>query len=229
MSSNENDRPSAEDELNLALANLIKNTRTTRRHLSLPEIAHWLGLATASLGSMDKVADRIGLSTKMLRQFLAVNDLALSVRGLFATRQLDSVDVAVHLRMLNLDEQVVVASAAARGDFSTAEIRAICQYRKKQVGAQLEEIMEQVKASRDIKVYVVEFVQRGREGGGRQLRRRLASVLGDDNIVSLKFTGSIGTLVLNKGGRARLLEFCRSRGITKPDAVDKIVNGESSE
>ena len=52
-----------------ALAALIKNTKTQRRSLSLTEIANYLDVAITSLGSIKEAAERIGLSTKMLRQF----------------------------------------------------------------------------------------------------------------------------------------------------------------
>lgn len=225
--SKHNPRPvPADPQLDKAIAALIKNTRTTRRHLSLPEIAEWLEVAVAGYGSVREVADRIGLSSKMLRQFLTIRQLAPAVQDLFATRRLDSVDMAVHLRMLLPEEQTFVATEASRGDLSTGDVRAVSQYRKEHSDTQIEDIVKKVKATRNIKQYVVEFVVRGRNPGNRALLGRFGDVLGKGSIVSLALDGSIGKLVLNQKGRSLLRGVAKANGLTQAEAIDKIARGE---
>src|SRR5437879_216082 len=99
--------PSAE-KLPEALAVLISCTRTNRRPKPLTEIAHWLEIAVAILGSTRAVGERIGLSPQMLRQFEAVSKLVPPVQQMFEARKLDSVDAAAHLAMLEPDDQLGV-------------------------------------------------------------------------------------------------------------------------
>src|SRR5688572_6310318 len=110
-------RPSAgkanEKELNEAIAVLIASTRSKKRPFPLTEIARKLELAVATLGSHAAVAERIGLSAKMLKQFSAVTQLSKEVQKLFERRVLDSVDAAAHLAKISTGNQKVVAEALA--------------------------------------------------------------------------------------------------------------------
>jgi hypothetical protein len=213
-------------QLDKALAALIKNTRTTRRHESLPRIASWLEIAIHGLGSVGEVAERIGLSSKMLRQFLSVRELTPSVLDLFATRKLDSVDMAVHLRKLPPDEQACVAREAATGDLTTADVRAICEFRKHHGQSPIEDIVTRIKASRNIRQYVVEFVARQSGIDERRLRERFLAALGESNVVSLNVDGPIGTLVVNQSGRSRLQAIARQKRVSLAQAVNRIVTGD---
>ena len=217
---------SEDNKLEMALAALIKNTRTTSRHLSLPEVAGWLDVATEGYGSIRAVAERIGLSSKMLRQFLAVKELAPAVQDLFAERRLDSVDMASHLRMLCPEEQVFVGSEAARGSLNTADIRAICEFRKEHAEVPIEDVVEKVKSTRNIKQYIIEFVVRGARTDEQELLSRFSAVFGDGNIVSMALTGSIGKLVVNQRGRSLLQRLARDNQISQAEVINKIVRGE---
>ena len=228
MSSKRTSDDSCENDLDMALATLIKNTRTTSRHVSLSEIAKWVDIATTHLGSTNEVADRIGLSTKMLRQFLKVKELAPAVREQFARRELDSVDMAVHLRMLSPKEQEVVGCEAARGNLNTADVRAVVEFRKEHADAEIGEIVERVISTRNIKQYVIEFVLRGPKLDDPVLLCRFEDALTAGNIVSLNVTGSIARIILNQRGRAELQRIARENGMSQAEAVNKIASGELS-
>jgi hypothetical protein len=215
-----------EDALEAALAILIKNTRTKKRYVSLTELAASVDLAAERVGGLRDLADRLGLSPKMLRQFLAVRSLTPSVRRMFAERRLDSVDMVVHLRMLSPPEQSYVAREAASGHLQTADIRAICEYRKEHPKAAIAKVVERVKATRNIKQYIVDFVVRDPQVRDGELRRRFAGHLGAANIVSLQLSGSLGRLILNKMGRSRLRDAARSHGLSQAEAIYRIVNEE---
>lgn len=104
--------PEDDDGLREALAVLISCTRNKKRPLPLTEIAKWLQVAREKLGSYAAVANRIGLSPQMLRQFSYVQRLAEPVQRLFETRRLDSVDAVAHLAMLSPSDQKEVAHSA---------------------------------------------------------------------------------------------------------------------
>ena len=73
------------DSARQALATLISSTRSKRRPVSIPEIAKSLSIALAHFGSLKAVADRVGVSAKMLGQFAAVNHFTKQVKNLFKT------------------------------------------------------------------------------------------------------------------------------------------------
>jgi transcriptional regulator with XRE-family HTH domain len=223
---NKKTTPSSNASVEHALAALIRNTRTTSRPLSLPEIAAWLEIAAAALGSIREVADRIGLSPQMVKQFLAVKDLSPQVQKLFALRELDSVDMAVHLRKFNAKDQDRVATASVREELNSADIRAIWELRSKYPNMPIEDAVQKVKSSRNIRQYVIEFVVRGPRISRSNLLNRFRKALGDDSVVSLKLSGSIGQLIIDEQGRSRLRALARQHKVTQAESVNKIVMGE---
>jgi len=221
------DRAPSERRVQEALAALIRNTRTTSRSLSLVEIEEWLRVAVQELGSVGAVADRIGLSTKMLRQFQAVAKLSRPVRQLFASREIDSVDAAVHLSMIEPGGQLSVARELASARIDTSDVRAIHDLAKRQPMMPLTAVVRNIKETRNIREYVVEFVVRVSPQELQSVRGRFAAILGEDNIVSLNIEDSIGALVLNKTGRQNLMKLCRSSGMSKRRAITHIAEGET--
>ncbi len=212
-------------DIQKALAALIKNTRTTRRYLSLIEIAEWIDVAIQGLDSLKEVSDRIGLSTKMLKQFQYVKKLNPKVQKLFASRKIDSVDIAVHLSMFNDKEQIVVAKKAASGNLNSADVRAIREFRKEVSGLDINDVIEKVKASRDIKQYVVEFVVRSKIIDDKILRDRFSKVMEQKNIVSLSLKGSIGKIIINNRGRKLLQQYAKKHRLTNEQAIAALVQG----
>ncbi len=65
-----------QDEVEAAVAALIASTKRVRRSLKLLEIVHNLEIALSEYGSLSKLADAIGISSEMLRQFSRVDKLA---------------------------------------------------------------------------------------------------------------------------------------------------------
>jgi len=65
-------------------------------------------------GSQKAVAERVGLSSEMVREFRKVLTLPQEVQDMLRTRQIDRLDVAYRISMLNdPDEQVRVARETA--------------------------------------------------------------------------------------------------------------------
>lgn len=189
--------------LDAALAILISNTRTQRRPLSLLAVADALSTAIDHLGGYSDVADRIGLSTKMLRQFSYVRRLAPAVQRLFRERRLDSVDAAVHLSMLPRKEQPVLATAIAKGEIDGLDLRAITELRRNESKTNLSDLIKKVKESKTKKQYVAEFVTRGRRTE-RQIRAGVERYVPHQEIIRIETDGPLGRLVLTKKGKMYL-------------------------
>lgn len=208
-----------------ALAVLIKNTKTGRRYLSLPEIADWLDIAIKAFGGLRNVADKIGLSNKMLRQFQYIKKLAPSVQELFALRKIDSVDIAVHLSMMGERDQIVISKEIASGRLDSADVRAIRELRKDDSQSKIQAIIDRVKASKNIKQYVAEFVLRNKAITKKQLKERFGGVVGDGALVSLELKGSFGSIVLTPEGKQKLDDRARDKGLSRSGIIGAIVRG----
>lgn len=215
-------KDSADADLPKALAVLIKNTRTRQRRLSLPEIANWLDRAVKGFGSLKEVADRIGLSTKMLRQFEYVRQLSPSVQALFAQRKLDSVDTAVHLSRLSAADQITIAQGIAKGQLDSADVRAIAELRRKRLKGDIDELLHRVKESKNVKQYLAEFVVRSKKATPDSLRKTFGRIIGPESICSIDIKGSIGTLKMTAQGRDRLQKAATSKGLTKAALVTRL-------
>jgi len=93
-----------------ALAIVFANTKRKKRKESLLTIAKAFAYLVKLYGSQDAVANRVGLSTEMIREFLTVLKLPQEVQSLFSNRQIDSVDTAKELFALKDPTKQVIAA-----------------------------------------------------------------------------------------------------------------------
>lgn len=209
-----------------ALAALIASTRRVRRRLSLLEVADWLEVARQGLGSLRAVAERIGLSEEMVRQFATVQDLSPRVKKLVAERKIDSVDIAHRLSKLARSEQHVVARARVAGELNSDDVRAVVALRRSAPRLDIQRVIQRVKKSRNIREYLAYFPVPGGARNVRSLRARFGRVVGSENIRSLSIEGALGTLAVNSQGKRRLAEAAKREGLTKRKLIHQIVSAE---
>ena len=214
-------RPSA-DQLKKALAVLISSTRTRARPISLTRVAQWLNVAISALGSDREVAERLGLTPKMLRQFLSVSKLSKPVQLLFDRRQIDSVDAAAHLSLLAAPEQYVVAQALAKGQIDTSDLRAVIQLKHARPKADIGRLIDDVKRSKTQQRFVAEFVVRGARSKSALLRE-FQKYVSKENIIRLDIDGPIGRLVLSKGGQKELFAAAKLLDVRIRDVIGAIL------
>lgn len=191
------------EQLEQALAILISCTRRKTRPLSLTEIAKWLDIAVGKMGSIRAVADRIGVSAKMLTQFSQVKKLSQDVQILFEKRKLDSVDATTQLAMLPEHEQKVVAAALASRAIDTIDLRAVIELRRSGDNGAITSLLEKVSASRSKKEYVAEFVIRGNPNPA-DIRKKFTRYIPASEILSFEVKGSLGQMVLSPKGKNAL-------------------------
>jgi hypothetical protein len=215
-----------EDELKEALAVLISSTHNRKRPLPLTKIAHWLELAVAKLGTYSAVADRIGLSSKMLRQFSYVSRLSRPVQRLFDTRRLDSIDAVVHLAMLPMREQQTVARALASGEIDTADIRAVVQLRQDKQSGGINSLLKRVKESKAKQEYVAEFVVRGIPDRIRLLKA-FRQHIPPGEILRLELNGALGRLAVTQKGKAALTKAARDFGVSLKRVIPMILQSRN--
>lgn len=212
----------SEKELDEAIAVLIASTRSKKRPFPLTQIARKLKLSIAMLGSYAAVAERIGLSDKMLRQFSAVTQLSKAVQKLFERRVLDSVDAAVHLAKIPVGSQKLVAEALAAGQIDTSDVRAIAEL-SKSVNGSMKDLLERVKRSKTQKEYIAEFVIRGGHDE-TSLLRAFRKQLTRDEILRVEVHGALGRLVLTHKGKETLWRIAKGCGTPVTHIIQKLIS-----
>ncbi len=211
-------------ELIQALAILISNTRSNRRPLSLTEISQWLDVALKKLGGYSAVADRLGLSTKMLRQFSYVKRLAPGVRPLVDSRKLDSVDAVTHLAMLSPKEQEYIAKALSAGEIESADIRPVVQLRRTHHRGSIQELLKRAKETKKKREFVAEFVARGSVSRAK-IMKAFEKRIPSKEIIRFELKGSIGRLVLTESGKNELQKTARRLGVSINQVIPTILEG----
>ncbi len=210
-------------DLDKALAVLVASTKSKRRRFALTEISEWLKVAVSKLGSYHAVADRVGITPKMLRQFSAVERTTSSVKKLFRDRSLDSVDAATHLAMLAASDQLPVASALANRTIDTSDVRATLESRKRNPTRPIEDILKDVRHSKTQMHYVIEFVIRG-DMSAAAIQRKLEKRIPPAGIVRVEAEGPFGRLILTRDGKAQLTAKSKQLGVRLRDAVPTILS-----
>jgi len=211
------------DLLGQALAVLITCTRNKARPRSLMEVANWLEIAVMKLGSYSAVAERIGLSSQMLRQFSYVRRLTGKVQRLFESRKLDSVDAATHLAMLPARDQEAIANALVGGGIDTIDLRAVVELRRADKSTPIGALLRQVMDSKVRQQYVAEFVVRGSRDRG-QLLAAFSPYIPLSEIVALELQGALGRIVLTQKGKQALAEAARTLETPLKHIIPRILN-----
>ena len=83
-----------------ALAILFANTKRKKRSENLLTVAQSCEYLVKLYGSQKAVAEKIGLSTEMIRQFLSVLKLPKEVQKLVSDRQIDRIDIVKEISAL---------------------------------------------------------------------------------------------------------------------------------
>ena len=216
-------RTSKNGQLEEALAILISCTRRKIRPLSLPEIAKWLDIAVEKMGSIRAVADRIGVSAKMLTQFSHVKKLSQDVQTLFEKRQLDSVDATTQLAMLPEHEQKVAANALASRAIDTIDLRAVVELRRTGDNRSITSLLQKVSASKSKKEYVAEFVIRGNPKPA-DIRKQFTRYIPASEILSFQVKGSLGQMVLSPKGKNALTNTAKKLRTPLKRVIPAILN-----
>lgn len=216
----------SQSEVEDAVAGLIASTRRAHRKLNLAQIAKKIEVAREGLGSLKGVAEAIGLSTEMLRQFARASKIAPEARRFVTTGAIQSVDIADRISRLPAADQLPVAQRVARGELTGDDVRAIISLRKVQPKLPMSEVISRVTGSRNVREYIVQFLVPAGEVELKDIEDRFSKLLGREGVRSVSVEKGLGTLILNKDGRNRLELIARRKRLTKRALVNQIVSGE---
>lgn len=195
-----------------AIANLIANTRTKRRSVSLFDFHAWLKSAIRELGTLDAVADKISLSPQMLKQFLVIDELDKAVIAQVKKRRLDSVDALNYVSLFSKPDQRCLVPLLVKRKITNKDLRSIYQQRKVLPEAPIAELVGRVIAGKTKRIYELQFVVR--EGLNKQkITKALQPVVGIGAIESLRLGVRMGAVTISKQGLDGLRSYARKIGI----------------
>ncbi len=140
----------------MALSILFSNTKRKKRDIDLLTLAKVCEYLVSLYGSQKAVADKIGLSSEMVREFLTTLRLPLEVQDIIAERKIDRVDVVREISVLNSEsKQIAIAKALANAP--SKDIRDVKRLMKS--GVSIEDATKQVLDSRPngLNVFVLDF------------------------------------------------------------------------
>ena len=205
------------------IARLIANTCRRKRPNNLVEIARDIRWLQDDLGSLKAVSETIGISTDQLWQFLSIERLCPEVRKLVEERKIDLVNIVHYMRDFDAEAQQVIAREVIAGRLSGEDIRALAPLHKSLPHLTVDQLIERVQKSRDVKVYVAYFRLPQEFKDSNALERRFERVVGQTEIVSFAVEDQIGTLKLTPSGRKKLQEAAKERNMSLRKFVDAVV------
>lgn len=106
-----------------ALSVLFANTKRKKRQVDLITIAQSCQYLANLYGSKLAVAERIGLHTEMIRQFMSLLELPEEVKSLVSSRKIDRLDVAYRIAMLRDPAQQIAVAESLANLASSKDIR----------------------------------------------------------------------------------------------------------
>lgn len=140
-----------------ALAILFANTKRKKRTADLVSVAEACQYLAELYESKKAVAERVGLSAEMVREFLAILHLPTEVKDMIRSRQIDRLDVAYRIAQLNdADKQLQMAKEVR--DVKTEDVRDIARLTRR-TGLPAEEAKRRVLESKikGLHVFIIDF------------------------------------------------------------------------
>jgi len=210
-------------KLENAIALIISCTRRIKRPVDLVTLVKNILFAKRCMGSLEAVAESVGLSVQQLKDFLAVEDLCKEVKILVAKRAIDSVDLLKTIRGLPVKKQKILARHFVRGDITSKDVRSITTHSKKFPDKPIEHIILDYEKSKDIRLYVAEFILPPPFNNRIGLRRRLEEIVGKKEIKKLQFKERSAVLEVTSLGYKKLREAVKKRKMTLRKFVLSVV------
>jgi hypothetical protein len=140
-----------------ALAIVFANTKRKKRTEDLVTVAEAFDRLVRLYRSQRAVANKVGLSTEMVREFLKILSLPAEVKRLVRTRKIDRLDVAYKISVLPNPEEQIKAARQSTG-LLTDDLRDVKRLMSS-AGMSAEESKKKVLESRlrGLHVFVMDF------------------------------------------------------------------------
>lgn len=212
-------------ECDNALAALLSSTKRRSRPLDLVETAKELRTAIDCFGTVETVADRIGLSTSMLRRFQYVERLSGALQTLVKARKIDSIDAVAELSSLTQADQTRLAKVLANEAFATEDIRGFGPFFNKHPEMPFDEVVSRVRASKTRRLYIFEFVAREQMRDPETVASKVLRILSPEDFHSVDVSNVVGRLKVSKSGKQRITLEAKKRKLSVTNFVQQLCEG----
>jgi hypothetical protein len=190
--------------------------------VSLLEVSKALEIAQNALGSPGAVAERVGVSAKMLGQFARVSKLSPFAKDLVSCRKIDSVDVVSHLAQLDAHEQDVLAESFVLSHLDSSDVRAVVELRNRAPERDIHDLLKSVLAGKTTKEFVFEFIARG-DSTAENVRQRLSSHLELNLVKRVDVHPPTGHITVGVEGMKRLKELAQRMKVPLRNIIPEIL------
>jgi len=215
----------AKEACDRAIAALISSTKVKRRSLSLCQIASELQTAINCFGSIEFVAEQIGLSPSMLKRFQYVLKLEPDLKSLVNARKIDSIDAVAELSSLAPEHQQTIACLLSNETFQTEEIRNIVRLLNNHRELSLKQVVDKIRSGKTQRLFVYEFVIRESMNKPGYVEANILKILKPDELASVELKGIMGRLKVFKSGRQRISAQAKARRLSVTNFVQRLCEG----
>jgi len=207
------------------IARLILNTKRRNRIDNLVEIARQIRWLEKDLGGLKEVSKRIGISLDQIRQFLSIEKMCADVKRLVEERKIDMINSIHYMRSFNSEDQKAVADSLVHGDITSIDVRVLAPLRKQNPTLPIGELIDRVRNSKNVRVYIAYFPV-SKENPLEQIRHRVISEIGSENVLSVSKEKDLGRLELSRVGKGILLEKAKGRNTTLKQYLTSLIKGD---
>jgi len=140
-----------------ALSILFANTKRKKRYVDLITVAQSCKYLADLYGSKEAVAEKVGLSTEMIRELMLPLELPREIQKLISSREIDSIDKVKEISALkDVSRQIVAANEFINA--STKDVRDMKRLMKK-AGLPAEKAKEIILEAKpkDLHIFVMDF------------------------------------------------------------------------
>ncbi len=205
------------------IGRLFLNTKRKVRRDSLIKIANDILWLKNELGSLQKVADVIGISSGMLNRFLSIEKLSPQIKTLVEKRQIDKVSEVNDLSKFNIDEQEKIAQLLITKKLSGKNLKILPVLRKQFPKEDIGELAERVTKSENIKIYSINFYIGDLGKSKENLRGYLNDLIGDKEIINIIFLTNAGNIKITEKGEKLLRSKAKDENMTFKQFINKIL------
>ncbi|HWJ28267.1 MAG TPA: hypothetical protein VNS32_17110 [Flavisolibacter sp.] len=210
-------------ETNTLVGRIIASTKRKKRTLSIVEIAQDIRSLKTQLGSIQKVADIIGISVGMLNQFLSVFNLPTDVQVLVNNRKIDSVAVVFTLSKFSKEDIHSLIEPITNGRLTSQDLKALLPYRKQHKNENLLELIDRLKNSKNIKAAVIRLPS-NLIPDKQKLETALKSKVGEENYLETEESDDFIDFKVTKQGEKVLRQAAKDEKSNLQQFILRLLN-----
>lgn len=206
------------------IARLIASTKRKKRNFSIVEIADDIvRLKKLYTGNLKKVAATLGLSVGMLNQFLSVFKLPEEIKKLVHERKIDSVALVFLLSKLSREDILGLHTEIMSGNLNSQELKILLPFRKQHPDQNITELLQQVHASKNIKVSVMQFPKNVVQKTQNNLSEIIKTLIGEENFVTIDSDEKLFYIKIKKSGEKILRNIAKDKKMSLSDLMITLI------